>query len=105
MPVPKRKVSKSRRDKRSSTWFIRTKSFTACSECEHPLSSHQACRNCGFYKGRKVIKAQVDREVRQKKAYAAKEERYRQHLEQQQAMASQAQENKEPESAKSEEQS
>lgn len=91
MPVPKRKTSKARRDQRSSSWFIRTKSFSSCSECEHPLNPHQACANCGFYKGRKVIKAQVDRDLRQKKSYALKEEQQRQYMAQREAMLAQSQ--------------
>ncbi len=64
MPVPKRKTSKSRRDKRSSTWFIRAKAISTCGNCSHPLSPHVACSECGFYKGAKVLRTKVERTLR-----------------------------------------
>jgi large subunit ribosomal protein L32 len=66
MPVPKRKTSKSRRDKRQSCKFIRPKAFTACSNCSEPLSTHTLCRLCGFYKGRKVLLTRQDRLLRRR---------------------------------------
>ncbi len=79
MPVPKRKTSKKRKNQRASTKFIRTKSFTECSNCKSPLNSHAACSVCGFYKGKKVMKTKLDRmlmrgqakEAAYKKAHAA----------------------------------
>lgn len=68
MPVPKRKTSKSRRDKRQSCKFIRPKAFTACSNCSECLNPHQACLRCGFYKGRKIITTKLDRTVRRASA-------------------------------------
>ena len=64
MPVPKRKTSKSRRDKRSSTWFIRPKAIATCSNCSHPVSPHIACNECGFYKGAKVLRTKVERSLK-----------------------------------------
>ena len=61
MPVPKRKTSKSRRDQRSSAKFIRAKSFVKCSNCEHTITSHQICEQCGFYKGRKIMVTKLER--------------------------------------------
>ncbi len=64
MPVPKRKTSKSRRDKRQSTKFLRPQAITMCNNCGHPLLPHQACESCGFYKGIKVITTKRDRLVK-----------------------------------------
>lgn len=61
MPVPKRKRSKARRDKRLSTWFIRPQAITECGNCSKPLSPHVACAECGFYKGAKVLSTKVER--------------------------------------------
>ena len=63
MPVPKRKVSRSRRDKRSAGKGLKEKSFTLCTNCEEPLMPHQACLACGFYRGRKVLTTKADRVV------------------------------------------
>ncbi len=64
MPVPKRKVSKSRRDMRSANKHINPKVVNACSNCEYPLISHQACSNCGHYKGRKVLNTKYERALK-----------------------------------------
>ena len=63
MPVPKRKVSKSRRDMRSANKHIIPKVVNMCSNCEHPIISHQACENCGHYKGRKVLVTKYERAI------------------------------------------
>lgn len=64
MPVPKRKTSKSRRDKRQSCKFIRPKSVISCTNCDKALSPHQACGNCGFYKGKKVLVTKTERKLK-----------------------------------------
>jgi len=65
MPVPKRKRSRARRDKRFANWGIKPKTFTACANCKDPLMPHVACKTCGFYKGKKVLRTKYDRtEVR-----------------------------------------
>ncbi len=64
MPVPKRKRSKSRRDKRFANKGIKVKSFTECTNCKSPLACHQACAVCGFYKGAKVMATKADRTVK-----------------------------------------
>lgn len=69
MPVPKRKRSKARRDKRFANKNVEAKSIALCKECQHPLKPHQACASCGFYKGRKIFATKVDRQaVRQVKS-------------------------------------
>ena len=64
MPVPKRKLSRSRRDKRSASKFIRPKAFSNCKNCEAPNASHQVCDTCGFYKGKKVLETKMDRALK-----------------------------------------
>lgn len=61
MPVPKRKTSKSRRDKRSSTKGIRPCSVASCQTCQEPVAPHQACKACGYYKGVKILRTKTDR--------------------------------------------
>jgi large subunit ribosomal protein L32 len=83
MPVPKRKVSKARRDQRQSTKFIRAQAYTICNHCESPLNTHQACLECGYYKGKKVMTSRLDKKI--KKA----EKQQAAHAAQQKAMAAQ----------------
>jgi len=64
MPVPKRKRSRSRRDKRFANKGLKVKSMTDCQNCKAPLPTHQACPECGFYKGVKVFATKADRAVK-----------------------------------------
>jgi large subunit ribosomal protein L32 len=68
MPVPKRKRSRARRDSRFANKGVKVKSFATCANCSEPLLPHQACANCGFYKGRKVMATKVERAVKRGKA-------------------------------------
>jgi large subunit ribosomal protein L32 len=64
MPVPKRKRSRSRRDKRHANKGLKYRSLGGCANCNEPVQSHQACTSCGYYKGRKVLATKADRAVK-----------------------------------------
>lgn len=64
MAVPKRKVSKARRDSRSANKGIKPKTFGKCQNCSEPIMSHQACNACGFYKGHKVLTTKGERTIK-----------------------------------------
>ena len=56
MAVPKRKVSKARRDKRrSSTWKLEAPEMAKCPICGEYVLSHRVCSACGTYDGKQVI--------------------------------------------------
>ena len=59
MAVPKRKVSKARRDKRrSSTWKLAAPAMVKCSNCGELVLNHHVCKNCGMYDGKKVLEGE-----------------------------------------------
>ncbi|HLT00651.1 MAG TPA: 50S ribosomal protein L32 [Geminicoccaceae bacterium] len=58
MAVPRKKVSKSRRDMRRSHHRLRAVNLTECSNCGELKLPHHICQACGHYNGREVI-AQV----------------------------------------------
>ncbi|PID73579.1 MAG: 50S ribosomal protein L32 [Desulfobacterales bacterium] len=55
MAVPKRKVSKSRRDKRRTHDKITGPNVVECPECGDPRLPHHACPECGAYKDHNVL--------------------------------------------------
>ncbi len=54
MAVPKRKQSKSRRNKRRTQQTVVMPPIIHCAQCGAPIIPHNACSECGYYKGRKV---------------------------------------------------
>ena len=58
MPVPKRKTSKSKRDKRRTHQKIAAPNLTQCPQCGDARLPHHACSSCGSYKGRNVIEVE-----------------------------------------------
>ncbi len=58
MAVPKRKKSKSRRDKRRTHQKTDAPNLSACPECGEAKLPHHVCPACGYYKGRKVIETE-----------------------------------------------
>lgn len=88
MPVPKRKRSRSRRDKRFANKGVTVRSISTCTNCSTAVSSHTACLSCGFYKGRKVLETKSDRSVRRadnRKEKEVKQEAVRKKIEAQAA--------------------
>jgi large subunit ribosomal protein L32 len=55
MAVPKRKTSKSRRDKRRAQHSIEAPRVNVCPQCNSPKRPHHVCPTCGSYKGREVV--------------------------------------------------
>ena len=55
MAVPKRKKSKSKRDKRRTHQKIAGPSVATCPQCGESKLPHHACPGCGSYKGKTVI--------------------------------------------------
>ena len=54
MAVPKRKTSKSRRDKRRANHKAALPALVECPQCHQPKRPHHVCPTCGTYKGREV---------------------------------------------------
>ena len=62
MAVPRARISKQRRDKRrSANWKLALPGVSKCPKCGEPVLSHRACKACGTYNGREVIKVAEDK--------------------------------------------
>jgi large subunit ribosomal protein L32 len=56
MAVPKKKQSKSRRNKRRANHDRMTApTVVLCPQCSEPKLPHRVCSSCGYYKGTEVI--------------------------------------------------
>ncbi len=56
MAVPKRKMSKARRDKRRANWKLTAPGLVECPQCHEQKMPHRVCSHCGTYKGVQVLK-------------------------------------------------
>lgn len=61
MAVPKGKVSKARRNSRKANWKISTPSIVECPHCHDYKLPHQACKKCGYYDGKEVVKVEKEK--------------------------------------------
>ena len=58
MAVPKRKKSKSKRDKRRTHQKLAAPNLSTCPQCGEPMMPHRVCNSCGYYKNREVIETE-----------------------------------------------
>ncbi len=55
MAVPKRKVSKARRNSRRANWKLKAPNLVDCPKCGELMMSHRVCKACGSYNGKEVV--------------------------------------------------
>ncbi|WP_042430625.1 50S ribosomal protein L32 [Geomicrobium sp. JCM 19039] len=58
MAVPKRRTSKTRKNKRRTHVKLAVPGMTKCPECGELKRSHRVCKSCGTYKGEEIVEAQ-----------------------------------------------
>ncbi len=55
MAVPRKKISKSRRDMRRSHLALTPVNAVPCSQCGEMKLPHHLCNHCGTYNGRQIL--------------------------------------------------
>jgi len=55
MPNPKRRHSKRRKNQRRAHDALTGPTLSECPHCHQMKLPHQACKECGYYKGREVV--------------------------------------------------
>lgn len=55
VPLPKRKLSKGRRDRRRAHDALQATNLVQCSQCSEMRLPHTVCPHCGYYQGREII--------------------------------------------------
>lgn len=53
---PKRRHSRQRKGKRRASIELKLANAIVCPNCSAATLPHMVCKNCGYYKGREVIK-------------------------------------------------
>ncbi len=69
MAVPKKKHTKTRRNKRRANKALKKIKLAFCPKCKEPILPHHFCPFCGTYKGKEVIDvmAKLSKKERKKK--------------------------------------
>ncbi len=55
MPVPKKRHTNTRTNRRRANWKAKSVKSSKCPACSAPILPHRACKACGMYKGRVVV--------------------------------------------------
>ncbi|CAD2079357.1 50S ribosomal protein L32 [Jeotgalicoccus meleagridis] len=55
MAVPKRRTSKTRKNKRRSHMRLSMPGMVECPNCGEAKLAHRVCKECGSYKGEEVV--------------------------------------------------
>ena len=55
MAVPKRRTSKTRKNKRRSHMRLSMTGMVECPNCGEAKLAHRVCKECGSYKGEEVV--------------------------------------------------
>jgi large subunit ribosomal protein L32 len=56
LAVPKRKTTKSKRDKRRTHDNLKLINIIDCPRCHSKKIAHRVCENCGYYNNNEIIK-------------------------------------------------
>ena len=79
MSVPKHRKNKSRVRTKRSHHALKTAKPILCPKCKAPIVAHRVCKECGYYKGKQVVKTKADltikRDEKRKKREQKEKER------------------------------
>ncbi|MFH1856461.1 MAG: 50S ribosomal protein L32 [Candidatus Omnitrophota bacterium] len=67
MPNPKRRHSKTRRDKSRTHQKVAVPELNTCSQCGASKATHRVCLSCGYYNGEKILDVEKKQAKQQKK--------------------------------------
>ena len=59
MAHPKRKISKTRRDKRRTHYKAKETTIYNCPNCGNAVAYHRVCEECGHYRGKVAIEKPI----------------------------------------------
>lgn len=62
MAMPKKRMSHHRSSTRRAHLALSLKGLRSCPNCQEPTLPHQVCKNCGYYKGRRVRESKAKTE-------------------------------------------
>lgn len=74
MAEPKKRLTRTRSGNRQSHDSISSINLISCPNCKAKIIPHRICKNCGYYKGLKIIKNRDEKKEESKKKKELKDE-------------------------------
>lgn len=74
MAEPKKKLTSARSGARKSHDALKTSSLNKCQHCGEANRAHLVCKNCGYYRGKKVLKTEKEVQTELKEKEQLKDE-------------------------------
>ncbi|MFA6694715.1 MAG: 50S ribosomal protein L32 [Bacillota bacterium] len=74
MAEPKKRLTRTRSGNRQSHDSISPISLISCPKCKAKIIPHRICKNCGYYKGLKIIKNRDEKKEESRKKKELKDE-------------------------------
>ncbi|MBI5466539.1 MAG: 50S ribosomal protein L32 [Candidatus Kerfeldbacteria bacterium] len=73
MGLPGHRRTSSHKRRRASHFALKRSNLSVCGHCHQPVVPHRVCANCGYYRGRQVIKvkSKLSAKARAKASQAA----------------------------------
>lgn len=68
---PKKRHSRQRQGKRRAHIKLTTINSVKCPNCGNPVLPHNICKNCGYYKGKEVLKKKSKEKKEEKEEKSA----------------------------------
>ncbi|MEK7211122.1 MAG: 50S ribosomal protein L32, partial [Patescibacteria group bacterium] len=66
MGLPGHRRTSSHKRRRAAHFALNPKTLGKCAKCAKPVLSHHACKFCGFYNGREVLKIKAPKKKARK---------------------------------------
>lgn len=67
MSVPAKRLSRSKGRRRRSQQGKTNLYLVKCSNCGSSVRPHRVCKNCGFYKGKEILKISFPKKINKEK--------------------------------------
>ncbi|MBU1038885.1 50S ribosomal protein L32 [Patescibacteria group bacterium] len=75
MGLPGHRRTSSHKRRRASHFALKPAHLTKCTNCQQPVVTHQACANCGYYKGRQVLEVKLKSKALKAKVAEVKQDK------------------------------
>jgi large subunit ribosomal protein L32 len=74
MGLPAKRRTKQSKRERAAHFALKAVTLSMCPKCKHTVKPHRVCANCGYYRGRDILKL-ASRDARKAKRKQKKDKK------------------------------